>query len=98
MYVVNGIAYAAEKQENIEIKNVKALDDMILLVTFSTGEQRVFDASYLIEYPAFAPLKDETIFKSAKVEYGVVVWNDGEIDIAPETMYEKSYEYESVGM
>lgn len=98
MYIMNGIAYAAEKQENIEIKSVKALDDMILVVTFSTGEQRVFDASYLLEYPAFTPLKDEDVFKSAKVEYGVVVWCDGEIDIAPETMYEKSYKYEPVVM
>jgi len=96
MYIMNGIAYAAEKQDNIEVKSVKALDDMIMLVTFSTGEKRVFDASYLLEYPAFIPLKNEKVFKSAKVEHGVVVWNDGEIDIAPETMYEKSYEYESV--
>jgi hypothetical protein len=29
------------------------------------------------------------------VEYGDVVWSDGEIDIAPETIYEKSCEYES---
>ena len=37
--------------------------------------------------------ESNTIFKNAKVEYGVVTWADGEIDIAPETMYENSYEY-----
>jgi hypothetical protein len=98
MYIKDGIAYAGEKQENIEVSSVKVLDDLIMIVTFSTGEERIFDASYLLEYPAFASLKDEKIFKNAKVEYGVVVWNDGDIDIAPETMYKKSYKYESVGV
>lgn len=96
MYVINGVAYASEKQDKVLVKSVKALDDMIMLITFSTGEQRVFDASYLLEYPAFAPLCDEGVFENAKVEYGVVVWNDGKIDIAPETMYDKSYKYETV--
>ena len=58
------------------------------------GEQRLFDASCLLEFPAFKPLEQEEIFKSATIEYGVVVWNDGETDLAPETMYEKSYAYE----
>lgn len=41
-------------------------------------------------------LEDEKIFKSAKIEYGVVVWNNGDIDIAPETMYQISYAYEEM--
>ncbi|MBP3578752.1 MAG: DUF2442 domain-containing protein [Lachnospiraceae bacterium] len=93
MYIVNGIAYAREISENISVTDIKVLDDMVLIVTFSTGEQRLFDATCLLEYPAFEPLKNEEIFKTAKVEYGVVVWNDGDIDIAPETMYQKSYAY-----
>lgn len=79
----------------IEVSKIKILEDMIMLITFSTGETRIFDATCLLEYPAFAPLKDETIFKGAKVEYGVVVWLDGDIDIAPEAMYEKSYKYKN---
>ena len=42
------------------------------------------------------PLLDHNIFKAAQVEYGVVTWMDGDIDIAPETMYEKSYAYEDM--
>lgn len=94
MYIIDGIAYAGKMTENIKVKEIKTLDDMIMLVTFSTGEQRLFDAEYLLEYPAFASLKDEKIFRNAKVEYGVVVWNDGDIDIAPETMYQKSFQYD----
>ena len=96
MYIVNGIAYAREITENIAVKDIKILDDMILIVTFSTGEQRLFDATCLLEYPAFKTLANENVFKTAKVEYGVVVWNDGEIDLAPETMYQKSYAYEPI--
>ena len=33
-------------------------------------------------------------FKNAYIENGIIVWNDGEIDISPETVYEKSFEYE----
>ena len=93
MYVINGIAYAGEFNNDIEVKEVTALDDMMMLLTFSTGEKRLYDASALLEYPAYAPLKDAEIFKSVKVEYGVVVWFNGEIDIAPEALYKNSYAY-----
>lgn len=96
MYIINGIAYARERTDDIEVKEIKVLDDLIMIVTFSTGEQRLFDASCLLTFPAFEELLDERVFKTAKVEYGVVVWKNGEIDIAPETMYEKSYEYISL--
>lgn len=96
MYIINGIAYAGEKQKDILVKDIRVLDDLIMIVTFSTGEQRLFDATCMLEYPAFKVLADEMVFKTAKVEYGVVVWQDGEIDLAPETMYEKSYMYEPI--
>lgn len=94
MYILNGIAYAQEKTDNIKIKEIKVLDDLIMIVTFSTGEQRLFDATCMLEYPAFKVLESEEVFKTANVEYGVVTWNNGDIDLAPETMYEKSYAYE----
>jgi len=95
MYIVNGIAFAGEPCTNITVTDIKMLNDLMMIVTFSTGEQRLFDATSILEYPAFQPLSDEKIFKTAKVEYGVVVWDDGEIDLAPETMYAKSYAYQT---
>lgn len=89
----NGIAYASTKTQPITVQAVKPLDDMMMIVTFNSGEKRLYDATQLLAFPAFQPLKDEQVFKNAKVEYGVVTWNNGEIDIAPETMYENSYEY-----
>ena len=93
MYIANGIAYAASKSPHPLVKAVKPLDDMMMIVTFDSGEKRLYDATQLLAFPAFKPLNDKTIFKNAKVEYGVVTWADGEIDIAPETMYDNSYEY-----
>ncbi len=96
MYIVDGIAYAGKKMKEIAVQAVKPLDDMMMIVTFESGEKRLYDATQLLAYPAFQRLKDDEIFKNAKVEYGVVTWDDGEIDIAPETMYETSFEYQEM--
>ena len=47
----------------------------------------VFDFSKELNSPAFSPLKDKAIFNSVYIDYGVTVWNDGDIDIAPEYLY-----------
>ncbi|MCL1858987.1 MAG: DUF2442 domain-containing protein [Oscillospiraceae bacterium] len=94
MYIINGIAYAGESVNGIEIEKVDALGDMILLLTFNTGEKRLYDATALLEYPAFKPLENEEVFNAAKVEYGTIVWLDGDIDIAPETLYKNSFAYQ----
>lgn len=73
MFVLNGIVHASEKQENIEILSAKPLDDMMMILTFSTGEQRLFDAT-ILKGAAFQPLTNDTIFKNCKVVNGVVTW------------------------
>ena len=81
-----------ESLTNVQIVDVKPLEDMMMILTFSTGEQRLFDATVL-SGPAFEPLSDERIFKGCKIVDGVVTWMDEEIDCSPEYMYEKSYPY-----
>jgi len=94
MYIKDGICYAGELTPSIEVSQIKILDSGMLLVTFSTGEVRLFDMYSLVNKgPAFAPLADEKNQKTAKVTFGFVSWMDGEIDIAPETMYLESYKY-----
>ena len=93
MYVHNGIAYAGTNPQDMQVIAIKPLDDYILLVTFASGERRLYDATELFQYPAFQALRDEQVFKSARIDHGVVTWKDGEIDIAPETMYVNSYAY-----
>ncbi len=95
MYTLNGIVYGEQQTDFIKVISVKALHDMILLLTFSTGETRLFDATILTG-EAFEPLKNEKIFMFPAIEYGVVTWKNGEIDCAPEFMYENSYDYPAV--
>ena len=95
MYIKDGIAYAGELCQEIEVDSVNVLDDMIMLVSFNTGETKLFDASVLLKYPAFKPLTEREIFTSARVENGVLTWLDGDIDIAPESLYKNSFAYES---
>jgi len=93
MYVMNGIAYAGTSVKDMRVSTMKPLDDMMMLVTFASGERRLYDATQLLAYPAFQPLKDPAVFKAASIEHGVVTWMDGDIDIAPETMYATSFPY-----
>lgn len=92
MYVIDGIAYAGEQIPPIKVKSVRPLDAHKLWIRFNTDEEKIFDFTPLLEYPAYKPLKDESIFKEAYVDFGTVVWNDGDIDIAPEQLYEKGVE------
>lgn len=97
MYIMNGVCYAGKSGSDSKITAVKALDGMMLLLTFEGGEKRLFDAHELTG-PAFDPLKDPAIFKTAAIQYGAVVWLDGEIDCAPEFMYKHSYHYDEMAV
>lgn len=61
-----------------------------LELKFNTGEMRLFDATPYLEKGIFKKLKDETLFKQAYVAFNTVCW-PGQIDIAPATLYDKSY-------
>lgn len=88
MYVIDGIAYAGEKEYAIKISGVRPMRDHKLWLRFNNGEAKIFDFRPLLDTPAFAPLKDEERFNSVYIDYGITVWCDGDIDIAPETLYE----------
>ena len=97
MYIINDICYAGEMTEDIRVTEVKPLRGGMMLVTFSTGEKRLFDTTKL-QGSAFAPLRDEMIFSHPTLFHGVITWNNGEIDIAPETVYRESYAYEDAAV
>lgn len=90
MYIIDDVCYAGEKTQNIKIKEAKVLRGGMLLLTFSTGEQRLFDTT-LLKGSAFSPLKDEKVLEDFNIFHGVMTWMNGDIDIAPETMYADSY-------
>lgn len=89
MYIVNDIAYAGEPIPTLRVIGVRPLEDFRLWVRFNNSEAKIFDFKPLLKTPAFAPLADPDTFKSVCIDYGVPAWNDGDIDIAPETLYEK---------
>ena len=93
MFEMNGYVYASEPVAGLKVVSAKVVDDLCMLVTFSTGETRQFDASELLRYEAFAPLSDRRLFEDFAIEHGVITWDDGEIDIAPEGLYKRTYEY-----
>ena len=94
MFVVDGIAYASEKTDDLRATAVRTLEDHIMIVTFSTGEERLVDVTEFFSMPAFETLKDENVFKTAKIDFGTVVWKNGEVDIGVDALYDRSYPYE----
>ena len=94
MFIVDGIAYASEKTEDISITEIKLLEDRVIIVTFNTGEQRLLDVTELYDIPGLTELKDDAVYNSAYIDFGTIVWKNGELDLSPESIYNRSYPYE----
>lgn len=73
----------------IRVSSVTVEPEFTLSLQFSNGERRRFDMGPYLHLPVFRPLENRGFFSLAQVGYGTVVW-PGEIDIAPETLYERS--------
>ncbi|MDD2661814.1 MAG: DUF2442 domain-containing protein [Methylococcales bacterium] len=73
----------------IEVNSVVAVPDFGLVLTFNSGERRRFDMRPYLQYPVFRRLENLRFFSLARVDYGTVTW-PGDIDIAPETLYDRS--------
>lgn len=93
MFIKDGIVYGTECfTDSKRVTDAKVLPDHILLITFNNLEQRVFDATILTG-EVFETLKNDEVFSNITIEHGVITWQNGDIDCAPEYMYEHSYEY-----
>jgi len=64
-------------------------DDFTLELWFNTGDHRLFDARPYLNKGVFVQLQNIQRFKQAYVALDTVCW-PGEIDIAPETLYDRS--------
>lgn len=73
----------------LDVVAVKPLPDFQLDLTFENGELRRFDMRPLLGVRPWNRIASPNLFQHARVEYGTVVW-PGEIDIAPETLYDDS--------
>ncbi len=79
----------------LDVVSVKAQPDYRLLLEFENGEWRLFDMSPYMDKKPFNRLKHASMFQAAHVDYGTVVWS-GNIDISPETLYDRSVAMVSV--
>ncbi len=73
----------------LDVAKVEARPDYKLFLEFENGEKRVFDMAPYMDKKPFLQLKGSPLFGKASVDYGTVVW-PGNIDIAPETLYDRS--------
>jgi hypothetical protein len=68
------------------VKSVTPLENYRLHLTFENSEQRYFDMKPLLDTGVFRALKDPEMFRTVRVAFDSIACN-GEIDIAPETLY-----------
>ena len=74
---------------NPRVTQVIAHDDYTLVLEFTNGEQRIFQAWPYLQKGIFQELQDRQLFKTAKVVDGTVQWLH-EQDLCPDTLYVKS--------
>lgn len=60
-----------------------------IIVTFNNEEVKMFDLMPYLNYPIYEALKDESFCSNAKVQNGVIAWNN-EIDLDPDRLYFES--------
>lgn len=73
----------------LDVVRVTTSPGYLLNLEFENGEKRIFDMGPYMDKLPFVRLKGSPLFAMATVDYGTVVW-PGNIDIAPETLYDRS--------
>ncbi|WP_090142255.1 DUF2442 domain-containing protein [Limnohabitans sp. DM1] len=76
-------------QDLLDVILVKPMQGYWLALSFENGENRLFDVKPLLTKKPFEPLQQWHVFEQVYVFAGTVNW-PGNIDIAPETLYERS--------
>ncbi|WP_183346582.1 DUF2442 domain-containing protein [Geomonas paludis] len=73
----------------VDVVKVIPQADFRLDLFYANGEQRRFDMRPLLKMKPWNRVAAPEVFNMVRAEYGTVVW-PGEIDIAPETLYDDS--------
>ncbi len=74
------------------VKNVEAIEEYRLLLTFENNEKRIFDVTPYLNIGIFSELKDLSLFNTVTVKFDTVEWAN-QADLDPEMLYEKSVKY-----
>ena len=73
----------------IDVVRVVAHLDFTLELEYANGERRHFDMTPLLAVRPWTALGGWPLFRCARVQHGTVAW-PGDLDIAPETLYDCS--------
>jgi len=73
----------------IDVIAVTPRSDFQLDLIYANGEMRRFDMKPLLNTKPWIRLANFQLFERVRTDYGTVVW-PGELDIAPETLYDDS--------
>ena len=71
------------------VSAVVPIMDYKLLLTFKSGEIRIYDCGWMLKEKLFQPLRDYEFFVKAHVSDDTVAWNSM-IDMGPDDLYENS--------
>ena len=74
----------------IDVVAVKTNSDFQLELEFANREHRRFDMKPLLKMKPWNRIASTRFFEQIRIDYGTVTWAGGEIDIAPETLYDES--------
>lgn len=79
-----------------KVTKVQVLENFELRLEFTDGSLKYFDVKPYLQYPAFEPLKQGSLFAKSHVANGTVAWDD-RLYLAPETLYLKGRDNFEVG-
>lgn len=77
----------------LDVVKVNVADNYNLILEFENGEIRQFDMNPLLDLKPWIRIKPKALFDRAYIDNGTVAW-PGNIDIAPETLYDCSVQLE----
>jgi hypothetical protein len=69
----------------ISVTEATYIGDYVIQCAFCNGVTQRIDMKPLLEYPAYAELRDENLFRQFRVEE-TICWSNG-ADISPEWLY-----------